>query len=161
MLARENFDGPPVCVRTRLQGRGQARTGRHVWHNRKTLPQDNRARQAGRARARGPKFEVFGTSNPELRTSDRASLACLALRASRSMDDGGRFQGLTLRDNTERPETVTIGTNELIGTDPSKLPPALTRLMAGQWKTGAISPKWDGKAAERIVEHLERVLAGT
>ena len=32
---------------------------------------------------------------------------------------------LTLRDNTERPETVTIGTNELIGTDPSKLPPAL------------------------------------
>lgn len=33
---------------------------------------------------------------------------------------------LTLRDNTERPETMTIGTNELIGTDPSKLPPALT-----------------------------------
>jgi UDP-N-acetylglucosamine 2-epimerase len=38
---------------------------------------------------------------------------------------------LTLRDNTERPETITIGTNELIGTDPSKLPPALARLMAG------------------------------
>jgi UDP-N-acetylglucosamine 2-epimerase len=43
----------------------------------------------------------------------------------------------TLRDNTERPETITIGTNELIGTDPSKLPPALARLMAGQWKQGA------------------------
>ena len=66
---------------------------------------------------------------------------------------------LTLRDNTERPETITIGTNELIGTDPSKLPPALARLMAGQWKKGAIPPKWDGKAAERIVEHLERLLA--
>ncbi len=66
---------------------------------------------------------------------------------------------LTLRDNTERPETITIGTNELIGTDPSKLPPALARLMAGQWKKGTIPPKWDGKAAERIVEHLERVLA--
>jgi len=65
---------------------------------------------------------------------------------------------LTLRDNTERPETITIGTNELIGTDPSKLPPALARLMAGQWKKGAIPPKWDGKAAERIVECLERVL---
>jgi UDP-N-acetylglucosamine 2-epimerase (non-hydrolysing) len=65
---------------------------------------------------------------------------------------------LTLRDNTERPETITIGTNELIGTDPSKLPPALGRLMAGQWKKGAIPPKWDGKAAERIVEHLERIL---
>ncbi len=65
---------------------------------------------------------------------------------------------LTLRDNTERPETITIGTNELIGTDPSKLPPALARLMAGQWKNGAIPPKWDGKAAERIVGQLERLL---
>ena len=65
---------------------------------------------------------------------------------------------LTLRDNTERPETITIGTNELIGTDPSKLPPALSRLMAGQWKKGAIPPKWDGKTAARIVEQLERLL---
>ena len=65
---------------------------------------------------------------------------------------------LTLRDNTERPETITIGTNELIGTDPRKLPPALARLMAGQWKKGAIPLKWDGKAAERIVKHLERLL---
>ena len=63
---------------------------------------------------------------------------------------------LTLRDNTERPETITIGTNELIGTDPSKLPPALARLMGGQSKKGAIPPKWDGKEFERIVEHLER-----
>ena len=65
---------------------------------------------------------------------------------------------LTLRDNTERPETITIGTNELIGTDPTELPPVLARLMAGQWKKGAIPPLWDGKAAERIVECLERVL---
>ena len=61
--------------------------------------------------------------------------------------------------DTERLETITIGTNELIGTDPSKLPPALARLMAGQWKQGTIPPKWDGKAAARIVEHLERVLS--
>ena len=65
---------------------------------------------------------------------------------------------LTLRDNTERPETITIGTNELIGTDSNKLPPALARLMAGQWKKGAIPPKWDGRAAERIVKHLGRLL---
>ncbi|MGB4066682.1 MAG: UDP-N-acetylglucosamine 2-epimerase [Nitrospira sp.] len=68
---------------------------------------------------------------------------------------------LILRDNTERPETITIGTNELIGTDPNKLPPALARLMAGQWKKGAIPSKWDGKAAERIAEQLERILART
>ena len=65
---------------------------------------------------------------------------------------------LTLRDNTERPETITIGTNELIGTDPAKLAPALARLMAGQWKKGAIPSKWDGNAAKRIVEHLEGLM---
>ena len=52
------------------------------------------------------------------------------------------------------PETVTIGTNELHWDRPRKLPPALTRLMAGQWKSGGIPPLWDGKAAERIVGHL-------
>ena len=67
---------------------------------------------------------------------------------------------LTLRDTTERPETVTIGTNELIGTDPAKLQPALNRLFAGQWKTGGIPDKWDGQAAVRIVAELERLLSG-
>jgi UDP-N-acetylglucosamine 2-epimerase (non-hydrolysing) len=65
---------------------------------------------------------------------------------------------LTLRDSTERPETVTVGTNELIGTDPAKLGPALARLLAGQWKKGGIPEKWDGRAAERIVAELERLL---
>lgn len=65
---------------------------------------------------------------------------------------------LTLRDSTERPETVTVGTNELIGTDPAKLAPALARLLAGQWKKGGIPEKWDGRAAERIVVELERLL---
>ena len=54
----------------------------------------------------------------------------------------------TLRNNTERPETITIGTNELIGTDPSNLPPALARLMAGQWKKDANPSKWNCKAAD-------------
>jgi UDP-N-acetylglucosamine 2-epimerase (non-hydrolysing) len=65
---------------------------------------------------------------------------------------------LTLRDNTERPETVTVGTNELVGTDPAKLGPALARLMAGQWKKGSVPEKWDGRAAERIVAALEQLL---
>jgi UDP-N-acetylglucosamine 2-epimerase (non-hydrolysing) len=65
---------------------------------------------------------------------------------------------LTMRDNTERPETVTMGTNELIGSDPAGLEPALDRLMAGQWKKGRIPEKWDGHAAERIVAHLEQLL---
>ena len=68
---------------------------------------------------------------------------------------------LVLHYNTERSETVSIGTNEVIGTDPSKLPPALARLMAGRWKEGAIPPKWDWKAAERILEQLKELLAST
>ena len=64
---------------------------------------------------------------------------------------------LTLRDTTERPETVTLGTNELIGTDPAKLGPALDRLFAGQWKQGGIPPLWDGRTGERIVAALERL----
>jgi UDP-N-acetylglucosamine 2-epimerase (non-hydrolysing) len=65
---------------------------------------------------------------------------------------------LTLRDNTERPETIAVGTNELIGTNPANLSPALARLMAGQWKKGGIPEKWDGRAGERIVAELERLL---
>lgn len=62
---------------------------------------------------------------------------------------------MTLRDSTERPETCTIGTNELLGTDPSALIPAFEKLLGGCWKKGAIPALWDGKAAERIVEILE------
>ncbi|MFM2325741.1 MAG: hypothetical protein RL244_2620 [Pseudomonadota bacterium] len=67
---------------------------------------------------------------------------------------------MTLRDNTERPETVELGTNELIGTDPAKLGPALDRLFAGEWKRGTVPPLWDGRTGERIVAQLERLLAG-
>ena len=65
---------------------------------------------------------------------------------------------LTLRDSTERPETVTTGTNELIGTNPSALAPALARLFAGKWKQGAIPEKWDGHTGKRIVDVLEELL---
>ena len=58
---------------------------------------------------------------------------------------------LTLRDNTERPETCTLGTNELVGTDPAAIGPALQHLLDGQWKKGSVPPLWDGHAAERIV----------
>lgn len=64
---------------------------------------------------------------------------------------------ITLRDNTERPETITIGTNELIGTNPSAIKPALDKLFAGNWKKGSIPELWDGKAAERIVEKLMEI----
>lgn len=65
---------------------------------------------------------------------------------------------MTARDNTERPETITMGTNELIGTDPAKYPPFFEKLFSGNWKKGQTPPLWDGKTAERIIEHLEKLL---
>lgn len=64
---------------------------------------------------------------------------------------------MTLRDNTERPETVSLGTNELIGTNPGAIKPALLKLFKGEWKLGSIPPKWDGAAAIRIVDILSKL----
>jgi UDP-N-acetylglucosamine 2-epimerase (non-hydrolysing) len=61
---------------------------------------------------------------------------------------------ITLRDTTERPETVTVGTNELIGTNPEAIGPALKKCFSGNWKTGSIPALWDGNAASRIVNVL-------
>lgn len=63
---------------------------------------------------------------------------------------------ITLRDNTERPETCTVGTNELIGTNPAAIKPTLDLLFSGQWKKGGIPELWDGHAAERIVDILTK-----
>ncbi|MFZ3044633.1 MAG: UDP-N-acetylglucosamine 2-epimerase (non-hydrolyzing) [Desulfatirhabdiaceae bacterium] len=68
---------------------------------------------------------------------------------------------MTLRDNTERPETITVGTNELIGTDPKTVGPAMEKLFEGNWKKGMIPEKWDGKAAERIVNILINLVRPT
>ncbi|SFN33193.1 non-hydrolyzing UDP-N-acetylglucosamine 2-epimerase [Salegentibacter flavus] len=61
---------------------------------------------------------------------------------------------LTLRDNTERPETVSLGTNEIVGTNRQQLRSALEKLLSGDWKRGCIPELWDGKAGERIVDIL-------
>jgi UDP-N-acetylglucosamine 2-epimerase (non-hydrolysing) len=64
---------------------------------------------------------------------------------------------MTLRDNTERPETVDVGTNELIGTNPNAIKPALEKLFAGEWKKGSIPKLWDGNTAKRIVSILKNL----
>jgi UDP-N-acetylglucosamine 2-epimerase (non-hydrolysing) len=64
---------------------------------------------------------------------------------------------ITMRNNTERPETVALGTNELIGTEPSNLKEPLERLLKGEWKTYKGIPLWDGKAAERIVVKIIQI----
>ena len=59
---------------------------------------------------------------------------------------------MTLRDNTERPETCAIGTNELIGTNVEAIPPAMETLLSGNWKKGGIPEFWDGNGYWRNYE---------
>ncbi|MEY2760995.1 MAG: hypothetical protein RLZZ96_895 [Bacteroidota bacterium] len=67
---------------------------------------------------------------------------------------------LTFRDSTERPITVTLGTNQLLSDlDPKKTYAALKEILAGKLKKGSIPPLWDGKAAERIAAKLAEIFA--
>ena len=61
---------------------------------------------------------------------------------------------ITMRHNTERPITCEIGTNVIVGNDPDKILGAAQKVLNGECRKGAIPEKWDGKAAERIVEVL-------
>ncbi len=67
---------------------------------------------------------------------------------------------LTLRDNTERPVTVEVGTNQLVGTDPAKAVAAARQVLAGHGKQGRIPELWDGRAAVRIAEILVSFCGG-
>ena len=65
---------------------------------------------------------------------------------------------LTLRPNTERPSTVTIGSNELVRLEMNAVREAITRIENGTFKKGRVPPLWDGHSTERIFDVLERVL---
>ena len=87
----------------------------------------------------------------------------LQSRAAAVITDSGGIQEettylgvpcLTMRENTERPITVTHGTNVLVGQDPNKLRSELTKILGGLGKTGVILPLWDGHAGDRIAEIL-------
>ncbi len=67
---------------------------------------------------------------------------------------------LTMRENTERPETISEGTNVLVSTDREKIVSAVNSILDGNWKTGKIPDKWDGKASGRIVSLIAEKLNG-
>jgi len=104
----------------------------------------------------------FGLHAGQLQVLDPLSyLEFLAMqsRATVVITDSGGIQEettylgipcLTLRENTERPITVSLGTNVLVGRDPDKLRTELSRILAGQAKKGTVPPLWDGHAGERI-----------
>jgi UDP-N-acetylglucosamine 2-epimerase (non-hydrolysing) len=92
---------------------------------------------------------------------------CLLSKATLVLTDSGGIQEettalgvpcLTLRANTERPVTISEGTNLLVGTDPGKIVAAAQDIIAGKGKAGRIPQLWDGHAAERIVDILLRAV---
>ena len=61
---------------------------------------------------------------------------------------------ITLNNYTEHQETVSVGSNVLVGEDPDKLKEAVARLVSGQWKHCSLPERWDGRTAERILQIL-------
>jgi UDP-N-acetylglucosamine 2-epimerase (non-hydrolysing) len=104
----------------------------------------------------------FGLHADQLRIFDPLSyLEFLGMQARATVvitDSGGiqeetTYLGvpcLTLRENTERPVTVSLGTNVLVGRDPNKLRSELSQILAGKAKKGTVPPLWDGHTGERI-----------
>lgn len=68
---------------------------------------------------------------------------------------------ITLRKNTERPVTTSMGTNLLLGEDVTLLGATVRRAVLGEWKRGTVPPLWDGRTSERIADVLTEVFAGT
>jgi UDP-N-acetylglucosamine 2-epimerase (non-hydrolysing) len=111
----------------------------------------------------------FGLSTEKLHLLEpEPYIEFLALqrRATAVITDSGGIQEettylqvpcLTLRRNTERPITVTMGTNTLVGQDSHKLASELTAILEGRGKRGTVPPLWDGHAAERIADVLQRL----
>ncbi|MCS7012861.1 MAG: UDP-N-acetylglucosamine 2-epimerase (non-hydrolyzing) [Chloroherpetonaceae bacterium] len=64
---------------------------------------------------------------------------------------------LTMRENTERPITIEVGTNRLVGTDEKEVCQVALETLSGKVKRSKIPEKWDGRAAERIVQHLNEI----
>jgi UDP-N-acetylglucosamine 2-epimerase (non-hydrolysing) len=108
----------------------------------------------------------FALNTGQLRVLDPLSYVDflgLQSRATVVITDSGGIQEettylgvpcLTVRENTERPITVSLGTNVLVGRDPDKLRMELTRVLGGKAKQGAVPPLWDGHAGERIADIL-------
>ena len=65
-----------------------------------------------------------------------------------------RVPCLTLRENTERPITISLGTSRLVGNDPVRIRSAFADVLEGRWTTGQPIPLWDGKAGNRVATEL-------
>jgi len=91
------------------------------------------------------------------------SRATVVITDSGGIQEETTFLGvpcLTVRENTERPITVSIGTNTLVGRDIARLRTELKAVLAGKAKRGTVPPLWDGRAAERIAQVIAQSQSG-
>jgi UDP-N-acetylglucosamine 2-epimerase (non-hydrolysing) len=112
------------------------------------------------------RIDDFGLNAGQLRVFDPlpyVDFLGLQSRATVVITDSGGIQEettflgvpcLTVRENTERPITVSMGTNVLVGRDAEKLRVELSRVLAGNAKKGTVPPLWDGCTGERIADIL-------
>ncbi len=112
------------------------------------------------------------SSYPHLRVIDPLGyldFLSLTSQAALILTDSGGLQEeatalnvpcLTLRENTERPITVTVGTNVIVGTRPERILEEATKVLSGRAKEGRLPERWDGHAAVRIADVLQRALGG-
>jgi UDP-N-acetylglucosamine 2-epimerase (non-hydrolysing) len=108
----------------------------------------------------------FGLNAGRLRVLDPVpyiEFLSLQMRSAVVITDSGGIQEettylgipcLTMRENTERPITVSLGSNTLIGRDRNKLQMELSKILRGEGKKGTIPPLWDGQTGERIADLL-------
>jgi UDP-N-acetylglucosamine 2-epimerase (non-hydrolysing) len=113
---------------------------------------------------------LFGGEEPALRLVEPLGyldFLCLMADAKLVLTDSGGIQEettalgvacLTLRDTTERPITVTEGTNTIVGSDPATIRAEASKILDGNGKSGRVPELWDGRAASRIIDVLEREL---
>lgn len=110
------------------------------------------------------RIHEFGTDTANLHLLEPmpyVDFLALQARATVVITDSGGIQEestylgvpcLTMRENTERPVTIKIGTNILVGNDTTKLRSELSKILEGKSKKGTIPPLWDGQASERIAD---------
>lgn len=126
-----------------------------------------------RERLRAAGLETALSGAPDMRALDplgyRESLSLMASARLVLTDSGGVQEEtshlgvpcLTLRPNTERPVTVSLGTNTVVGEEIERVLPLVDEVLAGRYKKAEPIPAWDGRAAERVVEALAERYGGT
>jgi UDP-N-acetylglucosamine 2-epimerase (non-hydrolysing) len=121
-------------------------------------PRTAAAMRASRLGAPSPRVRLLGPLG-YLEFLSLLQTAAAVLTDSGGIQEEATFLGVpcfTLRDNTERPITCTIGTNELLGLEPGRIAEIPTLIDSARSRAAQIPPMWDGRAAERIVQVLER-----